>query len=240
MAKKASFIVYYDWEDELQDLTDEQVGQLFRALFAHEKRGEAYSGDDSAVLLAFRFLSRAMDRNRAKYEEICLKRSAAGKKGGAPAGNQNARKAAPPPENKQNKQKQTKQTKQPDSDSEPVPVPVPVPDKDSEPVPDSEKDRSGAAVSTVTVLTFFQNLLGKNLTAGCKTAISRYCEEMGCEKVLEAMKIAERNGVIGWKYCEGILNNWKKEEESHANSGGPDAGSPPALRWAGRWDGDIL
>ena len=100
MAKreKNSFILFYEWEDSIRSLTDEQAGQLLRALFAYEKRGEQYTGGDPAVELAMGFLYASLDRNREKYEETCRKRSAAGKKGGAPKGNQNARKD----ENKQN------------------------------------------------------------------------------------------------------------------------------------------
>lgn len=35
-----SFIVYKDWEEYLETLTDEETGRLFRALFAYAKRAE--------------------------------------------------------------------------------------------------------------------------------------------------------------------------------------------------------
>ena len=41
MAKeKNSFVLYYDLEDILLDLSDSQIAELFRAIFAYEKRGE--------------------------------------------------------------------------------------------------------------------------------------------------------------------------------------------------------
>ncbi len=222
MAKreKNSFILFYEWEDSIRSLTDEQAGQLLRALFAYEKRGEQYTGSDPAVALAMGFLYASLDRNREKYEEICRKRSAAGKKGGAPRGNQNARKD----ENKQNKQKQTKQ---PDSDSDS--------ERDSERVSESENDSErdsespGGADGTETVLQFFRDHVFPHPTVENQKTIVKWCEEMGSEKVVKAMKIAEANGVKGWNYCEAILKNWK--EGKHANSGATDGGGKAPGRW---------
>ena len=92
MAKKESFIMYYDWWEWLNLLSDAQIGQFLRAVYVHELEGKAYSGDDPSVKMATSFAFQALDRNRKKYEETCLKRSEAGKKGGAKGGNQNARK----------------------------------------------------------------------------------------------------------------------------------------------------
>ena len=50
------------------------------------------------MMMAFRFIQNDIDRNQTKYLEIKQKRSEAGRKGGAPIGNNNASK------NKQNKQ----------------------------------------------------------------------------------------------------------------------------------------
>lgn len=226
MAKreKNSFILFYEWEDSIRSLTDEQAGQLLRALFAYEKRGEQYTGGDPAVELAMGFLYASLDRNREKYEETCRKRSAAGKKGGAPKGNQNARKD----ENKQNKQKQAKQ---PDSDSDSDS------ERDSERVSesgsDSERDSSspGRADGTETVLQFFRDHVFPHPTVENQKTIVKWCEEIGTEKVVEAMKIAEANGVKGWNYCEAILKNWRKERKSHGDGGEPVDGSGPASRW---------
>ena len=68
MAKeKNSFVLYYDLEDILLDLSDSQIAELFRAIFAYEKRGEAYSGSDPEVKIAMRFVSRALDDNDERY-----------------------------------------------------------------------------------------------------------------------------------------------------------------------------
>ena len=83
MAKeKNSFVLYYDLEDILLDLSDSQIAELFRAIFAYEKRGEAYSGSDPEVKIAMRFVSRALDDNDERYRAKVEKRREAGRKGG--------------------------------------------------------------------------------------------------------------------------------------------------------------
>ena len=72
MAKeKNSFIIYYDFEDQTSDFTDQQVGSLVRAVLAYEKRGELPERAEPAVRMAFLFLKPGLDSNREKYDRIC-------------------------------------------------------------------------------------------------------------------------------------------------------------------------
>lgn len=101
---KNSFVVYHNYRDTLEDLTDEQVGKLFRAIFDYEIDGNepSFSG---VLNVAFKFIKKDLDINLNKYENICKRNRENGQKGGAPVGNQNAR-------------KQPKQPKQPDNDND--------------------------------------------------------------------------------------------------------------------------
>lgn len=101
---KNSFVIYHNYRETLEDLTDEQVGKLFRALFDYEidKTEPNFTGE---LKIAFRFIKKDLDINLNKYENICERNRKNGQKGGAPKGNQNAR-------------KQPKQPKQPDNDNE--------------------------------------------------------------------------------------------------------------------------
>lgn len=101
---KNSFVVYYNYRETLEDLTDEQVGQLFRAIFDYEidRTEPKFSG---VLNVAFKFIKKDLDINLTKYENICNRNRKNGQNGGAPKGNQNAR-------------KQPKQPKQPDNDNE--------------------------------------------------------------------------------------------------------------------------
>ena len=101
---KNSFVIYHNYRETLEDLTDEQVGKLFRAIFDYEidKKEPNFNGE---LKIAFRFIKKDLDINNDKYESICERNRKNGQKGGAPKGNQNAR-------------KQPKQPKQPDNDNE--------------------------------------------------------------------------------------------------------------------------
>lgn len=65
MPKEDSLSLFPEVEDITQDLTNEQFGQLMRALFAYYYRGEAYSGEDPLIKMGFRFISSQLDRREA-------------------------------------------------------------------------------------------------------------------------------------------------------------------------------
>lgn len=70
-----SFMIYKDWEDLLSALeNDEQVGQLFKALFAFAKRGEE-AEFVGALKMAFIVMRNAIERDGEKWEETCCKNS---------------------------------------------------------------------------------------------------------------------------------------------------------------------
>ena len=72
MKDKRSFIVYFDRKKELDMLTDEQVGRLFRYLISYADSGlGAPDNEDICVKLLFSVMSSAIDENNAKYAEKC-------------------------------------------------------------------------------------------------------------------------------------------------------------------------
>lgn len=83
MADKKSFVLYTEYEENLEELPDEELGQLFRAIFSYVNRGVVPELSPSTKM-AFSFIRKDLDRNQAKYEEICRKRREAGSKGGRP------------------------------------------------------------------------------------------------------------------------------------------------------------
>lgn len=82
--EKNSFVMYYEWEESFSDLTNAQLGELLRAIFAYEKRGESYSGNDPSVKMAMGFIKGALDRGKERYQNVCERNRANGKKGGRP------------------------------------------------------------------------------------------------------------------------------------------------------------
>ena len=79
---KKSFLVYFDWEAPLQELTNEELGELFRAMFIYAKYGELIDFEHRSLKLVFGFIKSAIDRDKAAYEEKCRKNAENGSKGG--------------------------------------------------------------------------------------------------------------------------------------------------------------
>lgn len=79
--KQNSFVLYYDYSKHISLLSDQEAGQLFKALFRFAEDGTTpdFSG---ALMMCFSFISSQMQRDKEKYIDICVKRAKAGKKGG--------------------------------------------------------------------------------------------------------------------------------------------------------------
>src|SRR5699024_9840406 len=65
---KNSFLIYIDYEEQFSLLTDEQLGQLIRAIMKYEKTSEIPKLD-GMLKMAFSFIKTQLDRDREKYEE---------------------------------------------------------------------------------------------------------------------------------------------------------------------------
>lgn len=84
---KSSFLIYLDYEEQFNLLTDEQIGQLMRAIIKYEKTREILQLN-GIVKMAFSFIKTQLDRDREKYEARCEKNRENAKKGGRPRKNQ--------------------------------------------------------------------------------------------------------------------------------------------------------
>ena len=83
--------MYFSYLEPLADLTDEEVGRVFRAILKYgvDKTIPDLSPSEK---MAFSFMKTNFDRDAAAYDAKVEKKRENGKKGGAPIGNQNARK----------------------------------------------------------------------------------------------------------------------------------------------------
>lgn len=78
--EKKAFLLYYDWENLFDSLdTNEEAGELIKALFAFAKRGEIteFSG---ALKMAFIFMSQQLSRDCEKWDNVKEKRREAANK----------------------------------------------------------------------------------------------------------------------------------------------------------------
>lgn len=78
--EKVSFLMYLDYEEQFNLLTDEELGQLMRAIMQYEKTKQAPKLEGT-LKMAFSFIKAQLDRDRDKWEGTKNKRSEAGKKG---------------------------------------------------------------------------------------------------------------------------------------------------------------
>ena len=127
--EKDTFIVFMEWEENCEDLTDEEFGQLMRAVFQYAKNGEKPSFSDRTMRACWKPIQQAIDRANEAYEHQCEVNRANGKKGGAPYGNQNAK-----------KQKTTETTETSETT-------LPHPDPDPDPYPDRDPHPNGRSPS---------------------------------------------------------------------------------------------
>lgn len=85
MAEKNSFVLRNEYLDIFTDLSDNQAGVLIKAVYKYAAAKEMPEGlKDVEVKMAFKFIKKDIDYDTAKYEELCEKRSEAGKSGGRP------------------------------------------------------------------------------------------------------------------------------------------------------------
>ena len=112
---KDSFIFYRDWLDGLKGLDVTTRLELLEAIINYGLDGTEM--ELSALAKAvFGFIKPQLDRNADKYEQMVERNRVNGRKGGAPKGNQNARKSENNPNNPvscnttQNNRKQPKTT----------------------------------------------------------------------------------------------------------------------------------
>lgn len=89
---KDSFVLYTKYLDNIQALSMEQRGILFTSLMLYAS-GQEPEEMDPVTAMAFSFIKSQMDKDIEKYNETCAKRSEAGKLGGRPKKQEEAKKA---------------------------------------------------------------------------------------------------------------------------------------------------
>jgi hypothetical protein len=84
--RREAIVIYLDsiHEDTLNDLTDEQLGAVFRAALKHGKGEDVSTSLDMVSRLVFRQLRDGIDRAWENYKSICARNRKNGKKGGRP------------------------------------------------------------------------------------------------------------------------------------------------------------
>ena len=106
---KKGFILYLDYAEHLDQLNDEECGQLLRAIFAHEDPDRPEPTFlRGAAAMAYSFIRAQLDRDRAEYEKRCETNRINGLKGGRP----------PKPKENQKSERFFEKPKKPDTDTD--------------------------------------------------------------------------------------------------------------------------
>ena len=71
---KESFVLYTSQYEAIADLSVQQKGELFDALFQYVSTGNVPTFTDPATRMAFNFMRIQIDRDTNKYEDVCNKR----------------------------------------------------------------------------------------------------------------------------------------------------------------------
>ena len=103
MANKESNIIYQKHVEICEQfLSEEQFGKVMYALFKLDQGKETEFGDDIVAAVVFAFMSLQKDLDDEKYAKRCETNRKNAMKGGAPKGNQNARKQPKQPNAEKN------------------------------------------------------------------------------------------------------------------------------------------
>ena len=81
---KESFILYTSQYSAIEKLSKTAKGELLDALYRYAMDGKQPAFSTQTTEMAFNFIRIRIDENNAKYQSICEKRKAAGRKGGRP------------------------------------------------------------------------------------------------------------------------------------------------------------
>lgn len=180
---KDSFILYTEQKAVIDKLTDEQAGKIIKAIYEYVETDKMPQLDNILDLVITPF-KLALDRNKAKYEQVSKVRAEAGAKGG-----------------KQKKQMQTKKSKCNDNDN------------DNENVNDNENNNDNVGESCIDglqqIIDFYNNNIGLITPYGLEI-LSDYAKEMPVDLIIYAMQISVEANKRTMQYIKAILNNWKK------------------------------
>ncbi len=102
MSDKKSFVMYESWGTAIEKMSNEQAGELIKAIYAYQKDPDA-APKDPALAFVFELIKQQLDADSQRYKEACAARSEAGKKGGRPKANASDKKQMFSEESKKSK-----------------------------------------------------------------------------------------------------------------------------------------
>ena len=186
MDNKKAFLMYYEYEEQLKDLTDEELGKLVRAMFKFEKLGFEDENLTPLASMAFGFIKRNLIRDRENYDKRSETSKINGKKGGRPKNEK------PKKPNSETYLKPNNLTK-PDKEKE----------KDKDKVNDKEKDNV-----VVDSISYCEEQFGRTLSPIEYQLIADWREWFSDDIINYAIDKTIKNGARALSYTEAIIISW--------------------------------
>lgn len=179
MSDKKSFVMYESWGAAIEKMSNEQAGELIKAIYAYQKDPDAVP-EDPALVFVFELIKQQLDADSQRYKEACAARSEAGKKGGRPKANASDKKQMVSEESKKSKCFSEK-AKKADNDNE------------------YDNDLKENTIDGVKEKRFAPPTLEN---------VSEYCREMGYTNV-DAERFIDFYTSNGWMVGKNRMKDWK-------------------------------
>lgn len=178
--------MYYEYEEQLKDLSDEELGKLIRAMFKFEKLGFEDENLTPLANMAFGFIKRNLIRDRENYDKRSETSKINGKKGGRP---------------------KNEKPKKPNSEtySKPNNLTKPDKDKDKDKVKVNDKDKDKEVVDSIT---YCEEQFGRTLSPVEYQLIMNWREWFSDDVINYAIDKSIKNGARALSYTEAIINSW--------------------------------
>lgn len=183
---KKSFVAYLSWFDALEEYSDEEVGQLMRALARYAKTGEEPEFSDRGMRGNWKFMCSDVKRASEKWDETRKKRSNAGKRGMA------------------------KRWGKPD-DITKITVDVDVNGDVNGDVDVVKRDNTAAVDMELSkIVQHYQRAIG-DFPRSALEKLQKWRQEYSTEMILLAIDKAAEAGKRSWNYINGILSGWQRD-----------------------------
>ncbi len=117
MSERKSLLLYTEFYEEFQQLSDEEAGQVIKALFL-EELGENPASPTGAAGLLFSILKRILHKDREKYKSVCERNRENGKKGGRPRKSEVSASSSQKTEKPKKAEKETEKEKEKEKEKE--------------------------------------------------------------------------------------------------------------------------
>lgn len=190
MSNKKSFLLYKEWAEPVNMLSDNQAGQLLKAMFLYWSEGVISDfSEDPALKMISSFIFSQFQRDEVAYEEKCSKNKVNGMKGGRP------KKPKEPTETERFSEKPKKADEDKDKDK----------DKDEDEDNDSEKQKKRIIFKPPSIEDVRQYCTERNNNVNPEAFVDFYSAKGW---------MVGKNKMRDWK---AAVRNWERNEKGNGN-----------------------